>query len=148
MGDPMKHRKCSILILVTALLIIGMREVCMAQYSQHVPSETAATQEANKTQVAIQIHESFDLQLFSAERFSRGVSHPVQERIRGAFVFRVKRFQFGKSERSAWRPGCIADCLVRPDLNTVESERRSLAAVPVRIDSEVTTRPPGEGDYQ
>jgi hypothetical protein len=138
MGDSMKHRKCSILILVTALLIIGMREVCMAQYSQHVPSETVATQEPNHPQVVIQIDESSGLQLFSAERFSRGVNHPVQERIRGAFVFRVKRFLFRRSEHSAWRPGCIADCPEMPDLNTVESERRSFAAVPVRIDSEVT----------
>jgi len=135
----MKHRKCSILILVTALLIIGMREVCMAQYSQHVPIETTATQESNSTQAPIQIDESFDHQLFSALRFSRGVSRPVQERIHGAFVFRVKRFLFMRSECSAWRPGCIADCLERPNLNTVESERRGFAAVPVRIDSEVTT---------
>ena len=135
----MNHRKCSILILVTALLIIGMREVCMAQYSQHVSIGPSATQESNNTRLAIQIDESSDLQLFSALRFSEGVRHPVEERIRGAFVFRVKRFLFRRSERSAWKPGCLADCFERPSLNTVESERRSFAAVPVRIDSEVTT---------
>lgn len=135
----MKRRKCSILILVTALLIIGMREVCMAQYSQHVSIGTSVTQESNKTPLAIQIDESSALQLFSALRFSGGVSHPVEERIRGGFVFRVKRFLFRGSERSASRAPYIADCFERPSLNTVESERRSFAAVPVRLDSEVTT---------
>ena len=135
----MQHRKCSILILVTAFLIIGMREVCMAQYSQHVPSETAATHESNHTRVAIQIDESSDLELFNAPRFSQAVSHPVQERIRGGFVFRVKRFLFKTFERPAWKPGQMADCLEGPCLNTVEFDQRSFAALPVRIDSEVTS---------
>lgn len=135
----MKHRKCSILILVTAFLILGMREVCMAQYSQHVSIKTSATQESNNARLAIQIDKSTDLQLFSALGFSEGVSHRAEERIRGAFVFRVKRFLFRTPENAAWTPMRIADCSETPGLNTVESERRSFAAVPVRIDSEVTT---------
>ena len=128
MGDRMKHRKCSILILVTAVLIIGTREVCMAQYSQHVSIATSATQESNNARLAIQIDESSDLKLFSALRFSEAVSHRVEEGIRGAFVFRVKRFLFKALERSAWRPGCIADSFGRTCVNIVESERRSFAA--------------------
>ena len=51
----MTHRKCSILILVTALLIIGMREVCMAQYSQQVCSKVDfGHKEAHKAQIVTQ----------------------------------------------------------------------------------------------
>lgn len=135
----MKHRKCSTLILVTALLIIGMREVCMAQYSQRVPIETAATQESNNTDVAIQIHESIDLQSLSVVRISRDVSNQLQERIRGGLVFRVKRFLFKTFEQPAWKPGHMADCLEGPCLNTVKSEWTTFATLPVRIDSEVET---------
>lgn len=111
MGDLVKR---IIVILVTALLIAGMREVCMAQYSQDASVERAATKKSNNTQ--------------------------LQERIPGAFVLRVKKLLFKTSKRAASRPECIADSFERPSLNTVESERRSFAAVPVRIDSEVTTR--------
>ena len=66
----MNRRRHSVLILVTALLIIGMRGVCAAQFSQHASVDKADTQEWNDVQA----------------------SHPVNERIRGGFVFRVKRY--------------------------------------------------------
>ena len=72
MGNCMKHKRYSALILATALLIIGMRGVCAAQFSQHV--EKSDTQELNLT---IPVDTSIDL---------------VSEPIRGRFIFRVKRY--------------------------------------------------------
>lgn len=68
----MKHKRYSAFILATALLIIGMRGVCAAQFSQHV--EKSETQGWNLT---IPINPSIDL---------------VNEPIRGGFIFRVKRY--------------------------------------------------------
>jgi hypothetical protein len=39
----MKHKRCSALILATALMIIGMRGVCMAEFSYHLSSGKADT---------------------------------------------------------------------------------------------------------
>lgn len=72
MGNCMKHKRYSALILAMALLIIGMRGVCAAQFSQHV--EKADTHECSLT---IPISTSIDL---------------ADKPIRSGFVFRVKRF--------------------------------------------------------
>ena len=68
----MKHKRYSALILATALLIIGMRGVCAAQFSQHI--EKSDTQERSLT---IPISTSIDL---------------MDKPIRGGFIFRVKRY--------------------------------------------------------
>jgi hypothetical protein len=68
----MNHKRYSALILAMALLIIGMRGVCAAQFSQHV--EESDTQERSLT---IPISTSIEL---------------VDEPIRGGFIFRVKRY--------------------------------------------------------
>jgi hypothetical protein len=72
MGNCMKHQRYSALILAMALLIIGMRGVCAAQFSQHV--EKSDTQECSLT---IPISTSIDL---------------ADKPIRSGFIFRVKRF--------------------------------------------------------
>ena len=66
----MKRKRCSVLILTTALLIIGMRGVCAAHYSEHLSIDKSDTQELNEVQMAITIDKS------------------MQTR----FVFRVKRY--------------------------------------------------------
>jgi hypothetical protein len=73
----MKHKTYSALILATALLIIGMRGVCAAQFSQHV--EKSHMQERSWT---IPISTSIDL---------------ADKPIRGAFIFRVKRYVRARS---------------------------------------------------
>jgi len=70
----MKRKRCSVLILATALLIIGMRGVCAAQYSEHLSNDKSDRQKCNDVQVAITIDKS------------------IQTR----FVFRVKRYFYGK----------------------------------------------------
>ncbi|HJY28083.1 MAG TPA: hypothetical protein VJ306_08665 [Pyrinomonadaceae bacterium] len=70
----MKRKRCSVLILATALLIIGMRSVCAAEYSEHLSIDKSDTQKCNDVQVAISIDKS------------------TQTR----FVFRVKRYFYGK----------------------------------------------------
>ena len=66
----MRHKRCGVLILATALLIIGMRGVCMAHYSEHLSIDKSDTQKLNEVQVAISIDKS----------------------IQTKFVFRVKRY--------------------------------------------------------
>jgi hypothetical protein len=73
----MKHKTYSALILATALLIIGMRGVCAAQFSQHV--EKSHMQERSWT---IPISTSIDL---------------ADKPIRGGFIFRVKRYVRARS---------------------------------------------------
>jgi len=68
----MKHKRYSALILAMALLIIGMRGVCAAQFSQHV--EKSHMQERS---VTMPISTSIDL---------------ADKPIRGGFIFRVKRY--------------------------------------------------------
>ena len=68
----MKNKRYSALVLATALMIIGMRGVCAAQFSQHV--ERSETQ---KWSLTIPINPSIDL---------------ANEPIRGGFIFRVKRY--------------------------------------------------------
>lgn len=72
MGNCMKPKRYSALILALALLIIGMRGVCAAQFSQHV--EKSVTQERSLT---IPLDASIDL---------------ADKPIRSGFIFRVKRF--------------------------------------------------------
>src|SRR5262249_2532399 len=88
----MKNKRCSVLILVTALVIIGMRGVCMAQYSQHISIDRSETQEWNDVEVAIPINKSIDSPLTGSLRLSRNVSHLVDEPVRTGFTFRVKRY--------------------------------------------------------
>ena len=66
----MKRKRCGVLILATALLIIGMRGVCAAHYSEHLSIDKSNAQKLNEIQVAISIDKS------------------IQTR----FVFRVKRY--------------------------------------------------------
>jgi hypothetical protein len=73
----MKHKTYSALILATALLIIGMRGVCAAQFSQLV--EKSHMQERSWT---IPISTSIDL---------------ADKPIRGGFIFRVKRYVRARS---------------------------------------------------
>ena len=68
----MNRKRYSALILATALLIIGMRGLCAAQFSQHV--ENSDRQEWSLT---IPINTSIDL---------------ADKPIRGGFIFRVKRY--------------------------------------------------------
>ena len=70
----MRRQRCSVLILATALLIIGMRGVCAAQYSEHASIDKSDAQKCNDVQVVISIDKS------------------MQTR----FVFRVKRYFYGK----------------------------------------------------
>jgi hypothetical protein len=70
----MRHKRCGVLILATALLIIGMRGVCTAHYSEHLSIDKSDTQKLNEVQMVITIDKS------------------IQTR----FVFRVKRYFYGK----------------------------------------------------
>jgi hypothetical protein len=70
----MKRKRCSVLILATALLIIGMRGVCTAHYAEHVSD----TQKCNEIQMVISIDKS------------------MQTR----FVFRVKRYFYVPPKQS------------------------------------------------
>jgi len=84
LGNFMKRKRCSVLILATALLIIGMRGVCAAHYSEHVSIDHD--------------QQSGSLQL------DRTGSHVMHERIRTNFNFRVKRFSFSsKVTNQSWR---------------------------------------------
>jgi len=70
----MKRKRCGVLILATALLIIGMRGICAAEYSEHLSNDKSDMQKCNDVQVTISIDKS------------------IQTR----FVFRVKRYFYGK----------------------------------------------------
>src|SRR5258705_8479128 len=90
----MNHKRYSFVILATALIIIGMRGLCMAQFSQRVSIQNPDTQEWNDVQLAIPINKSTDLLLFGTLRFGRDVSHLVDERVGGGFTFRVKKYVY------------------------------------------------------
>jgi hypothetical protein len=77
----MKHRRYSALILATALLIIGMRGVCAAQFSQHVEKS-----DPHERSLTIPISTSIDL---------------ADKPIRGGFIFRVKRYVATSSSQGA-----------------------------------------------
>jgi hypothetical protein len=74
----MKRKRCGVLILTTALLIIGMRGVCAAHYSEHLSIDKSDTQKCNGIQVVISIDKS------------------MQTR----FVFRVKRYFYVPPKQS------------------------------------------------
>jgi hypothetical protein len=90
----MNRKKYSVVILAIALIIIGTREVCMAQFSQRAAIDKSDTQEWNDVQLAIPVNKSTDVLLFGTLRLGRNITHPVDERIGGGFVFRVKRYVY------------------------------------------------------
>jgi hypothetical protein len=101
MGNRMNRKRYSAFILATALLIIGMRGVCMAQYSEHVSIEKPASQECNDVQLSSPINTSTDF------------SQLVDKRMIVGFTFRVKKYVYGFPKSfvpfaflcgSSWRP--------------------------------------------
>jgi hypothetical protein len=82
----MNGKRCRLAILALALIIIGMRGLCAAQFSQRASMQKSDAQEGNNVQA--RINKSTGL------RFGPNVSHLVDERIEGRFVFRVKRYVY------------------------------------------------------
>ncbi len=67
----MNHKRYRVMILATALIIIGTRGLSMAQFSQRASIQKSDTQEWNDVQLAIPINKSTDLLLFGMLRFER-----------------------------------------------------------------------------
>jgi hypothetical protein len=74
----MSGKRCRLAILALALIIIGMRGLCAAQFSQRASIQKSDAQE----------------RLSGTLQFGRTVRHLVDERIESKFVFRVKRYVY------------------------------------------------------
>jgi hypothetical protein len=97
----MNRKRYSVVIFVTALLIIGVRGVCAAQYSEHASIEISDTQEWNDVQLTSPIDRSTDF------------SQLIDKRMIVGFTFRVKKYGYGFPKSfvpfvllrgSTWRP--------------------------------------------
>ena len=87
----MSHRGPRVIMLAVALLIIGMRGLCAAQFSERPAIKKSDTQEWNDVQLAIPFSKSTALLVIDTLLFEQNVSEAVDERIGGRFNFRVKR---------------------------------------------------------
>ena len=103
----MIHQRYRLLILAAALLIIGMRGLCAAQFSQRPAVQKSDTQEWNDVQLAIPLNKTVDLLVLGTLRFGQHVTQPVDERIGGGFNFRVKKYvYFSPTYQYLWtQPG-------------------------------------------
>ena len=90
----MSHRNYRVVILAVALLIIGNRGLCAAQFSQRPSARKADTQEWNDVQVAIPLSKSADLLVLGTLRLGQNVTSPAEERIGGGFNFRIKKYVY------------------------------------------------------
>ena len=90
----MNHRRYRVIMLAAALLIIGMRGLCAAQFSQRAAIKKSDTPEWNDVQLAIPFSKSTDLLMFGTLRFGQNVGQTIDERIGGRFMFRVKRYAY------------------------------------------------------
>jgi hypothetical protein len=94
MGNCMKHKRYSVLILSTALLIIGMRGVCAAQFSQHVEKK-------NSHECSLTINTPINL---------------MDKGTRAGFNFRVKRYVVKSPKATSHRiPRIRQDLHVNPE---------------------------------
>ena len=80
------------MIVAVALLVIGMRGLCAAQFSQRPAIKKADTQEWNDVQLAIPVSKSIDLLVLGTLRFGQNVSQAAEERIGGGFNARIKKY--------------------------------------------------------
>jgi hypothetical protein len=94
----MKHKKYSALILATALLIIGMRGVCAAQFSQHVEKS-----KPHQGSLTTPINTSINF---------------VDKSTRAGFNFRVKRYLVNSPSHGALNVKTTSHriCRIRQDL--------------------------------
>jgi hypothetical protein len=89
----MNGKRYSVVILVGALIIIGTRGVCLAQFSKHMEIQNSKAQKLNVVQASIPFNQSTALRI---PRLDRAVGHGLDQRIEGKFVFRVKRFMLAR----------------------------------------------------
>lgn len=88
----MSHRKYRVVILAVALLIIGNRGLCAAQFSQRPSVRKSDMQEWNDVQIASPLRKSADLLVLGTLRLGQNITSPAEERIGGGFNFRVKKY--------------------------------------------------------
>ncbi len=87
----MNCKSYRVLILVSALIIIGTRGVCTAKFSQH-STQGAEVEKPCDLPGSISVSQSNKFpELGVAHRERLGASE-MDQRIRGNFVFRVKRY--------------------------------------------------------
>jgi len=84
----MNHKKYRVIILATALIIIGMRGLCAAQFSQSASIQKSDTWESNDIQPTIPINKST-----CTLRLGRNVSRQG-EHIHAGFTFRVRKYVY------------------------------------------------------
>jgi hypothetical protein len=104
----MNGKRYSVVIPVAALIIIGTRGVCLAQFSKHREIQNSEAQKLSVVQAKIPFSQS---RAFRIPRLDRAVGHGLDQRIEGKFVFRVKRF-----------------VLARPTYRRSDNERNSYEA--------------------
>ena len=90
----MSHRNYRVVILAVALLIIGTRGLCAAQFSQRASVRKSDTQEWNDVQLAIPLNQSTDLLVLGTLRLGQHVTSPAEERIGGGFNCRIKKYVY------------------------------------------------------
>jgi len=90
----MSQRHYRVVILAVALLIIGNRALCAAQFSQRPAVRKSDTQEWNDVQLAIPLSKSADLLVLGTLRFGQNVTSPAEERIGGGFNCRIKKYVY------------------------------------------------------